>query len=115
MLVDEWVPRPKRPVRDEALGEWALRYFSGHGPATVKDFVWWTKLIAADVKTGLAVARPQLERIEVDGVEYFMHPGDSSPARLVPKPRAGGFPAPRNTCWATRIAERRCPPNSPSA
>ena len=23
--------------RDEALGEWALRYFRNHGPATVKD------------------------------------------------------------------------------
>ncbi|MGH3906920.1 MAG: winged helix DNA-binding domain-containing protein [Pseudonocardiaceae bacterium] len=80
VLVDEWVPRPKRPERDEALGEWALRYFSSHGPATVKDFAWWTKLVAADVKTGLAIARPQLERIEVDGVEYFLHP--ETPALL---------------------------------
>ncbi|MGH3798452.1 MAG: DNA glycosylase AlkZ-like family protein, partial [Pseudonocardiaceae bacterium] len=39
-----------------------------------------TKLIAADVKTGLAIARPQLERIDVDGVEYFMHP--ETPALL---------------------------------
>ncbi|MGH3881871.1 MAG: winged helix DNA-binding domain-containing protein [Pseudonocardiaceae bacterium] len=74
VLLDEWVPHPRRPEREEALGEWALRYFHSHGPATVKDFAWWTKLIAADVKTGLAIARPQLERIEVDGVEYFMHP-----------------------------------------
>jgi hypothetical protein len=80
VLLDEWVPHPKRPEREEALGEWALRYFHSHGPATVKDFAWWTKLIAADVKTGLAIARPQLERIEVDGVEYFMHP--ETPALL---------------------------------
>lgn len=74
VLLDDWVPHPRRPEREEALGEWVLRYFHSHGPATVKDFAWWTKLIAADVKTGLAIARPQLERIEVDGVEYFMHP-----------------------------------------
>ncbi|MGH3982461.1 MAG: winged helix DNA-binding domain-containing protein [Pseudonocardiaceae bacterium] len=74
VLLDEWVAHPKRPEREEALGEWALRYFQSHGPATVKDFAWWTKLIAADVKTGLAIAKPQLERIEVGGVEYFMHP-----------------------------------------
>ncbi|MGH3923194.1 MAG: winged helix DNA-binding domain-containing protein, partial [Pseudonocardiaceae bacterium] len=78
VLLDEWVPHPRRPARDEALGEWALRYFHSHGPATVKDFAWWTKLIAADVKTGLAIARPQLERIEVDGVEYLMHPQTSA-------------------------------------
>ncbi|MGH3930920.1 MAG: DNA glycosylase AlkZ-like family protein, partial [Pseudonocardiaceae bacterium] len=42
------------PEREEALGEWVLRYFHSHGPATVKDFAWWTKLVAADVKTGLA-------------------------------------------------------------
>ncbi|HEY6423297.1 MAG TPA: winged helix DNA-binding domain-containing protein [Pseudonocardiaceae bacterium] len=74
VLLEEWVQHPRRLERDEALGEWALRYFHSHGPATVKDFAWWTKLVAADVKTGLAIARPQLERIEVDGVEYFMHP-----------------------------------------
>ncbi len=77
-LLDEWVPHPRRPEREEALGEWVLRYFHSHGPATVKDFAWWTKLVAADVKTGLAIARPHLERIEVDGVEYFMHPQTSA-------------------------------------
>lgn len=80
VLVDEWVPDPRRPEREEALGEWALRYFRSHGPATVKDFAWWTKLVAADVKAGLAVARPHLERIEVDGIEYLMDP--ETPALL---------------------------------
>ncbi len=74
VLLDEWVLRPRRLDRDEALGEWALRYFRSHGPATVKDFAWWTKLLMADVKAGLAIARPSLERIEVDGAEYFMDP-----------------------------------------
>ncbi|MGH3798493.1 MAG: winged helix DNA-binding domain-containing protein [Pseudonocardiaceae bacterium] len=40
VLLDEWVPNPKRPERDEALGEWVLRYFRSHGPATAKDFAW---------------------------------------------------------------------------
>jgi hypothetical protein len=74
VLLDEWVPAPRRPARDEALGEWTLRYFRGHGPATVKDFTRWTGLTAADVKTGLAQARPELERVEVEGVEYLMDP-----------------------------------------
>jgi hypothetical protein len=74
VLLDEWVTAPRRLERAEALGEWALRYFRGHGPATVKDYTRWTGLTAADVKTGLAHARPLLERIEVDGVEYLMDP-----------------------------------------
>lgn len=74
VLVDEWLSNPRNLEREEALGEWVLRYFHSHGPATVKDFAWWTKIVAADVKAGLAVARPHLERIKVDGVEYFMHP-----------------------------------------
>lgn len=80
VLVDEWVRHPRRMEREEALGEWALRYFHSHGPATGKDFAWWTKLVAAEVRAGLAIARPGLERLEVDGVEYFMDP--QTPARL---------------------------------
>jgi hypothetical protein len=45
-----------------------LRYFHSHGPATVKAFMWWTKLTAADVKVAIANATPQLERIVVDDV-----------------------------------------------
>lgn len=74
VLVDEWVPRPRRPERDEALGELALRYFRSHGPATVKDYTRWTGLTAADVKAGLAIARPHLATIRAGDVEYLMDP-----------------------------------------
>ncbi|MPV37128.1 winged helix DNA-binding domain-containing protein [Georgenia subflava] len=74
VLLDEWVPRPRALERDEALGEWALRYFRGHGPATRKDFMWWTKLTGKEVTAALAVARPQLEVIDVDGADHFLDP-----------------------------------------
>lgn len=77
VLVDEWIARPRHLAREAALGEWALRYFCSHGPATVKDFTRWTGLGAADVRAGLALARPQLACIEVDGTEYFMDPQTS--------------------------------------
>jgi hypothetical protein len=74
VLVDEWIRRPRRPDREEALGELALRYFRGHGPATVKDYIRWAGLTVADVKAGLATARPELAAIEVGGVEHLMDP-----------------------------------------
>ncbi|GIH80520.1 winged helix DNA-binding domain-containing protein [Planobispora longispora] len=80
VLVEEWIPRPRRLEREEALGELALRYFTGHGPATVKDFTRWTSLLAADVRAGLALARPRLARLDVGGVEHLMAP--ETPALL---------------------------------
>ena len=74
VLVEEWIPRPRRMERQEALGELALRYFRSHGPATVKDLMRWAHLVAADARTGLALARPQLASLDVDGVEHFMDP-----------------------------------------
>jgi Winged helix DNA-binding domain len=80
VLVDEWIARPRLVERDEMLGDLAARYFRGHGPATVKDFTRWTKLTAADVRTGLALARPRLAHADIDGVEYLMDP--ETPDRL---------------------------------
>jgi Winged helix DNA-binding domain len=74
VLFDEWITTSRHLDHDEALGEWALRYFRSHGPATVKDFTWWTQLKAADVKVAVAIAAPQLERIVVDDVTYYLDP-----------------------------------------
>ncbi len=71
-LLDEWVPEPRRPARDEALGIIALRYFRGHGPATRRDLAGWTGLTMTDVRTGVAVAGDALTAVEVDGVEMLM-------------------------------------------
>jgi len=71
VLLDEWVPAPRRPSREEALGIVALRYFRGHGPTTRKDLAGWTGLPMSDVRTGIAVAGQALRMVEVDGVEMF--------------------------------------------
>ncbi len=64
VLSAEWTPHPRVLEGDEALGELALRYFSAHGPATVRDFAWWTKLTLASARRGVDVARPQLTELE---------------------------------------------------
>lgn len=87
VLLDEWVPAPRRLERDEALGEFLLRYMVGHGPATLEDFVWWSKLTVAEAKVGLAVARGRLVEIGgADGRRYWIaagaEPDPASPAEL---------------------------------
>ena len=77
VLLDEWVPAPRRPEREEALTEWALRYFRSHGPASVADYARWTGLPMADVHAGVAGARPHLVEV-ADGL--LMDP--STPERL---------------------------------
>jgi hypothetical protein len=70
-LLDERVPSARRLVRDEALGELTLRFFTSHGPATVKDFSWWSGLTGADVKAGLAMLTSQLGHEVIDGQTYW--------------------------------------------
>ncbi|MCX4471281.1 winged helix DNA-binding domain-containing protein [Micromonospora sp. NBC_01655] len=73
-LLDEWVPDPHRPDRDEALGILAVRYFRSHGPTTRQDFAGWTGLTAADAKRGIAAAGAALTTVSVDGVEAVVDP-----------------------------------------
>jgi len=79
VLLDEWVTAPRRLDREEGLRELALRYFTSHGPATVKDFSWWSSLTLTDARAGLAAAREQLDELELEGLTYFLRP-DLEPA-----------------------------------
>ena len=74
VLLDEWVGAPRRPSREEALAELALRYFRGHGPATLRDLVRWAGCTVRDARAGLAGVRTELACIEVDGSEHFLDP-----------------------------------------
>ena len=67
VLLDEWVPDPVRPERDEALGIIAERYFRSHGPAPLKDFVRWTGLTVSDAQRGVHTAGDALVPVETVG------------------------------------------------
>ena len=43
--------------RDEALAELFTRYLQSHGPATLKDFSWWSGLTIADGKRAVDIVR----------------------------------------------------------
>lgn len=70
-LFDERVPAMKPVDRDDALARLATRYFSSHGPATLKDYVWWSGLTVRDAQAGIEFAGASLAREEVDGFTYW--------------------------------------------
>ncbi len=85
-LADEWIPPAPVLTRDAALAEFARRYFTSHGPATLQDFGMWSGLTAAEARDGLEAVAPHLEREALDGQTYWFLPdGTSAPE---PLPRA---------------------------
>ena len=71
VLLDEWVPGLRSLERDEALATLTIRYFTGHGPATLRDYVWWSGLSAVDARAGLALASGRLAQVTVEGTVYW--------------------------------------------
>jgi hypothetical protein len=76
-LMSERVPAPHRLGRAEALAELALRYFTGHGPATERDLAYWATLTLTDVRAGLAQVRDRLGSFQHDGRTFWHAPGDA--------------------------------------
>lgn len=77
-LLDERAPDTEVPDEDECIARLVLRYFTSHGPATVKDFGRWSGLTIRTARRGLEVAGKALARMSVDGVEYW-HAADLAP------------------------------------
>jgi hypothetical protein len=71
-LLDERAPRAESLSRDEAVAELTLRYFTSHAPATLRDFVWWSGLPAADARKGLEMNKSNLTSEEIEGQTYFL-------------------------------------------
>ena len=68
-LVDLRAPQAREWSRDESLAELSLRFFRSHGPATARDFSWWSGLTMSDAKRGLEIIRAR--RVDADGVAYW--------------------------------------------
>ena len=80
-LLDERAPAAAPVARDEALARLALRFFTSHGPATVRHFAWWSNLSLRDCAAGLAAVRDGLASDIIDGTEWF---GFADPAPRAP-------------------------------
>jgi hypothetical protein len=88
-LLEEWAPEARSLPREESLARLALRYFTGHGPATERDLVWWSGLTLKEVRAGIAMVASDLDETVVDGVSHWSGPGavpplDRSAVHLLP-------------------------------
>ena len=77
-LLEERVPAAPALARDEALAELTRRYFTRRGPATPRDFAWWSGLTVADAKRGIALLGSALERLTIADTHHWTT-GDAPP------------------------------------
>jgi hypothetical protein len=71
-LLDERAPKARAAMgREEALVELVKRYFASHGPATARDFSWWSGFSVTDTLKALAAAGPILESTKIGDLTYF--------------------------------------------
>ena len=71
---EDWIPESRILDREEGTAEWLLRYLRSHGPATVRDFSWWSGIPLMEVRAALALVRGQLEELEFEGIRYWLSP-----------------------------------------
>src|SRR5688572_17776464 len=73
-LLGQRVSTGKSLPREEALRTLAHRYFTGHGPATVRDFIWWSGLSVTDGKMSLELVKKEFVSVTIDEQEYWLSP-----------------------------------------
>ena len=73
-LLDERAPRARTVDREAALAELTRRYFSSHGPATARDYSWWSGLTMKDVRLGLELCKSALVRETIGELTYWSSP-----------------------------------------
>ncbi len=72
-LMDDVAPQSDPLDDEDAVRRLALRFFLGHGPASVKDFVRWSGLTAKETLAALDTI-DELERTVVDGFTLWGDP-----------------------------------------
>jgi hypothetical protein len=92
-LFDDRVKPARRLDRDESLATLARRYFTSHGPATIRDFAWWSGLTMKECAAGVAAAGASLRKETVGELTCWFG-ADSASAKAPPDTRvARSWPA----------------------
>lgn len=70
-LLEQRVKEKRDLKKEEALFMLAQRYFESRGPATIRDFTWWSGLPAKDAKLAQELIKDNLDSIIIDSKIYF--------------------------------------------
>lgn len=70
--LDSWIPPTKSLSREEALAKLAMSYFRSHGPATLRDFVWWTGVKITEAEEAIALVHEQLVEIAIGDNRFLI-------------------------------------------
>ena len=81
-LMEKWLPDSEILDEDEAISRLAVKYFSSHGPATIRDFAWWSGLKISQCRAAVERNASKLERIGSDTVDYYRLKGSSGDAQF---------------------------------
>ena len=82
MLLDDRAGSDPGPSGDAALAELARRYFRSHGPATARDFSWWSGLTLTRSREAISLVEPALEEeLDDEGEGWFSVGAGEAPAR----------------------------------
>jgi hypothetical protein len=77
-LMDKWIEPKSTPSFEDGLAPLTNQYFTSHGPATLKDFMWWSGLTKAEALAGIEMSK--LIEFEIYDQTFFTT--DDAPRRL---------------------------------
>lgn len=90
VLLDEWLPKVKELTREESIAKITLKYFTSHGPATIKDLMWWAGLTKAEVLEGIELNKDKLLEVNYEDKSFWM--SSSTPVKIkTPTEQAGAY------------------------
>jgi hypothetical protein len=72
-LLEDRVPVVKSINGDDAICELTKRYYQSRGPATVKDFCWWSGFSPQTARQGIEMNSRQLLCEKLKGDEYWFY------------------------------------------
>lgn len=84
VLLDEYVPDPHAPEREEALSIVALRYVRSHGPVSVQEMARWTGMSVRDSRLAVAAAGTAIVSVHTEDGPMLTTPValDVTPAKV---------------------------------
>ncbi|HEY9008247.1 MAG TPA: winged helix DNA-binding domain-containing protein [Ohtaekwangia sp.] len=82
-LFDKKVPPSENISRKDALVNLASVYFKSRGPATAKDFAWWSGMSMSDATFGISGLGSDLKSTSVNGLNYLYFENAQPPKKKV--------------------------------